>query len=137
MISIIPHTKNFIADESIISLCLMVWIATKTIILRLTIACNTITFFDDIKYRYNIIDKENNIAVATLDFVGKNTLPLLNFIKAKEKTNKTNDDMKNANSVYSIFKTNNINRAKNIDEVADRILAFMKFLSVIVNYMIL
>jgi len=45
-------------------------------------------FFDDIKYRYNIIDKENNIAVAILDFVGKNTLPLLNFIKVKKKQTK-------------------------------------------------
>jgi len=115
-----------------------VWIATKTIILRLTMACNTITFFDDIKYRYNIIDKENNIAVTTLGFVSKNTLLLFNFIITKEKINKTNDDMKNANSVYLIFKTNNINRAKNIDESAERTLALMKLLSVIViNYYII
>jgi len=101
-------------------------------------ACNTITFFDDIKYRYNIIDKENNIAVAILDFVGKNTSLLFNFIITKEKTNKTNDDMKNANSVYSIFKTNNINRAKNIDESADRALALIKLLSaIVINYVIL
>jgi len=100
-------------------------------------ACNTITFFDDIKYRYNIIDKENNIAVAILDFVGKNTLLLFNFIITKEKTNKTNDDMKNANSVYSIFKTNNINRAKNIDESADRALALIKLLSAMINYVML
>ena len=94
-------------------------------------ACNTITFFDDIKYRYNIIDKENNIAVATLDVVGKNTLLFFNFIITKEKTNKTNDDMKKANSVYSTFKTNNINRVKNIDESAERTLALMKLLSAI------
>ena len=99
--------------------------------LKLTIACRIIMFFGDIKYKYKTIERENKTSVIILDLLGKSTLDLFTFKIKQEKINKTNDDMKNANSGYSIFRTSIINNAKNIDDIAERTLAFIKLLSAI------
>jgi len=44
--------------------------------------------------------------------------------------NKINDDKKKVNSIYSLFKISIMKSEKNIDDETDRILAFMKFLSI-------
>ena len=99
--------------------------------LKLTIACRIIKFFDDIKYKYKTIERENKISVIILDLLGKSTLAFFAFKIKQEKINKIKDDMKNANSGYSIFRTSIMNNAKNIDDIAERILAFIKLLSAI------
>jgi len=71
VIKIIPINKNLNAFLSIISLCLIACISTNTIMLKLTIDSRIIILFDDIKYRNNNNDIENNNDVSIVDLFGK------------------------------------------------------------------
>jgi len=71
VIKIIPINKSLNVFLSIISLCLIACISTNTIILKLTIDSRIIILFDDIKYRNNNNDIENNSDVSFVDLFGK------------------------------------------------------------------